>query len=101
MLGTQHPQVASGLDNLAEVCYQQGRYQEAKSLLKRSLAIRERAVGSDHPSMAETLKGYAQVLRKMKQKAEAISLEARAKDILMHCGPHCQTQHTVDVHALR
>jgi len=51
--------------------------------------------------MAETLKGYAQVLRKMKQKAEAISLEARAKDILMHCGPHCQSQHTVDVHALR
>ena len=101
MLGPEHREVATGLNNLAETCYQQGRYQEAESLLQRSLAIKERVLGSDDPSVAETLKDYASVLRKMKQKAEARSLEARARDILTRCAPGFQTQHTVDIRALR
>ena len=101
VLGPEHREVATGLNNLAETCYQQGRYQEAESLLQRSLAIKEKVFGSDHPDVAETLKAYAQVLRKMKQKANAITLEARAKAIYGRCGLACQTQQTVDVHALR
>jgi hypothetical protein len=41
------------------------------------------------------------VLRKLKQKGEAASLEARAKATLARCALDCPTQHTVDVNALR
>ena len=52
--------------------------------------------------MAETLKDYAAVLRKMKQKSEATAVEARAKTI--YCPlrlPLAETSQTVDVLALR
>jgi tetratricopeptide (TPR) repeat protein len=101
VLGPEHREVAAGLTNLAQTCYQQGRYQEAASLLQRSLAIREKVLGPDHPSIAETLKQYASALRKIKQKSEAAKMEARARDTHAHSSRASQTQHTVDVLALR
>src|SRR6266705_554827 len=48
-LGPDHPDVASLLNNLAELYRAQGRYADAEALFKRSLAIREKALGPDHP----------------------------------------------------
>ena len=42
-LGPDHPDVAIDLNNLAELYHDQGRTAEAKLLLKRVLAIREKA----------------------------------------------------------
>ncbi len=39
--------------------YRQGRYQEAIPLAERSLAIREKALGSHHPEVAESLNNLA------------------------------------------
>ncbi len=37
------------LNNLASLYHSQGRYDEAEPLYQRSLAIREKALGENHP----------------------------------------------------
>ena len=44
-LGAEHPDTATGLDNLAGLYRAQGRYGEAEPLYRRALAIRETALG--------------------------------------------------------
>ena len=58
-LGSDHPDVAKSLNNLAELYRYQGRYAEAEPLYKRSLAIREKALGPDHPDVAISLNNLA------------------------------------------
>lgn len=59
VLGSDHPDVAMSLSNLAALYDHQGRYEEAKSLFKRALAIRERAPETDHLDMALILNNLA------------------------------------------
>ncbi len=79
--GPEHPNVATSLNNLAEVYRAQGKYAEAEPLYKRSLAIREKALGPEHPDVATSLENYAALLRKMDRATEAEPMEARAKAI--------------------
>ncbi|CAN0516221.1 unnamed protein product [Laminaria digitata] len=51
-LGSEHPSVATSLNNLAGFLETQGNYAEAGRLYKRSLAITEKALGPEHPSVA-------------------------------------------------
>jgi hypothetical protein len=44
--------VAQSLNNLAELCNDQGRYTEAEPLHQRALAIREKTLGPEHPDVA-------------------------------------------------
>lgn len=44
--------VATSLKNLARTYDEQGQYAQAEPLCKRSLAIREKALGPDHPDVA-------------------------------------------------
>ena len=41
----------------------------------------EKALGPEHPDVAQILENYADLLRKTNQKDEAAKLEARAKEI--------------------
>lgn len=50
-------------------------------MYKRSLAIREKALGPEHPHVAQSLENYAGLLRKINRVTEAIKMEARAKRI--------------------
>ncbi len=59
----------------------QGRYGDAEPLLKRALAIWEKALGPEHPNVATSLENYAKLLRKTERDAEAEELEARGKAI--------------------
>ena len=59
----------------------QGRYAEAEPLYKRALAIREKALGPEHPDVATSLENYAALLRETARVDEAERLEARAKAI--------------------
>jgi len=43
--------------------------------------MREKILGADHPHVAQSLEGYAQLLRKTNRAAEAEKLEGRAKAI--------------------
>jgi hypothetical protein len=66
------------LSNLAVLYYTQNQYAQVEPLLKRSLAIREKALGPDHPDVAASLKNMAQLYRKTGREEEVEALEKRA-----------------------
>ena len=55
------------------------RYAEAEPLYQRALAMREKALGPDHPHTAVSVRNYARFLRQRGRAAEAEKLEARFK----------------------
>ncbi|MCH9020758.1 MAG: CHAT domain-containing protein, partial [Proteobacteria bacterium] len=57
------PDVAGSLNNLAELYRAQGRYEAAEPLYKRALAVREKALGPDHPDVATSLNNLAGLYR--------------------------------------
>ncbi len=59
----------------------QGRYAEAEPLFQRALAINEKALGPEHPDVAQSLENYAALLRQTARADEAERMEARAKAI--------------------
>ena len=59
-----------------------GKYAEADPLQKQVLAIREKALGPEHPNVAVLLENYAAPLLKTNREAMAPSMEARAKAIV-------------------
>ncbi len=73
--------MATSLNNLARHYREQGRYAEAEPLYQRALAIVEKALGSEHPSVATSLENYAALLWKTGRNAEATRMKARAKAI--------------------
>ena len=56
----------------------QGRYAEAEPLYKRALAIREKALGPDHPDVARSLNNLAELYENQGRYAEAEPLYKRA-----------------------
>jgi tetratricopeptide (TPR) repeat protein len=55
VLGSDHPEVARGLDKLGELYQKIGDYSKAEPLHKRALAISEKALGPKHPDVAASL----------------------------------------------
>jgi tetratricopeptide (TPR) repeat protein len=60
----------------------QGQYAQAEPLYKRSLAIREKLLGTNHPDIAENLKNMAALYRKTGRVQEAEEFDARATAML-------------------
>jgi len=58
-IGKNHPDVATSLNNLAELYRSQGKYEEAEPLYQRSLGIYEKALGKDHLYVAQSLGNLA------------------------------------------
>ena len=56
----------------------QGRYAEAEPLYKRALAIGEKALGPDHPDVAQSLNNLASCTTHQGRYAEAEPLYKRA-----------------------
>ena len=81
VLGPEHPNVATSLNNLASFYYVQRKYAEAEPLYRRALAIFEKALGPEHLDVARSLENYAKLLRTTNRKAEAAKMEARARAI--------------------
>ena len=50
---------AAALNQQVTQLYKQGRFSEALPLAQRALAIREKALGPDHPGVAESLNNLA------------------------------------------
>ena len=59
MVGPGAPEVATGLNNLASLYKDQGRYADAEPLNMRALAIYKKALGPDHPKFATALNNLA------------------------------------------
>lgn len=73
--------LATMYDDLATLYLLRDRYSEAEPLYKRALALKQEAFGANSPEMAENLKYYAGLLRRIKRNDEAADLEARATAI--------------------
>jgi tetratricopeptide (TPR) repeat protein len=63
------------------VCQAQGKYADAEPLFRRSLELRQKAFGPDHPYVAALLENMARCYREMGDTKEAEKLAARAKRI--------------------
>ena len=58
--------------------WDQRKYAEAEPLYKRSLAIREKALGPEHPDVAKSLDNLAQLYDSQRKYAEAEPLYKRS-----------------------
>ncbi|MGQ0664910.1 MAG: tetratricopeptide repeat protein [Pseudomonadota bacterium] len=68
---------ATALNRQAIVLYNQGRHAEAEPLYRRSLAIREKALGPDHPEGIEVSRNPSVVLERLGRAAAVNELRAR------------------------
>ncbi|MBP1468983.1 tetratricopeptide repeat protein, partial [Candidatus Chloroploca sp. M-50] len=59
VLGPEHPDTATSLNNLAGLYGAQGNYDAARPLYERALDIRERVLGPEHPATARSLNDLA------------------------------------------
>ena len=94
-LGENHPNVATALNNLAQLFQATNRQVEAEPLMRRALQIDEASYGPEHPDVAIDLSNLARLLQATNRLAEAEPLMARAFGILVHSlgleHPHSQT----------
>jgi tetratricopeptide (TPR) repeat protein len=81
VLGREHPDVAQGLNNLAELYRVQGRYAEAEPLYQRAIAILEKALPPDHPHRIGVRENYAHLLDQLGRHTEAAELRVPAQAI--------------------
>jgi tetratricopeptide (TPR) repeat protein len=77
-LGSDHPDVAIRLNNLAMLLHDTNRFAEAEPLMRRALAIDEKSFGADHPNVAMRLSNLAELLRTTDRFADAEPLFRRA-----------------------
>ena len=73
--------MAQSLNNLALLYDNQGQYAQAEPLYKRSLAIREKALGRGHPDVATSLENIADLYKKTGREKAAEAFEKRAAAI--------------------
>jgi tetratricopeptide (TPR) repeat protein len=75
--GAEHPEVASDLNDLAQLLQDTNRLAEAEPLMRRALAIDEQSCGAEHPNVARDLNNLAQLLQATNRLAEAEPLMRR------------------------
>ena len=63
---------------MAMLYYDQGQRRQAEPLYERALAIREKALGPNHPDVAESLNNLAVLYRDKGQQPQAEALHKRA-----------------------
>ena len=76
--GSDHPEVAAAVNNLALTLEDLGQPEAARPLQERALAIAEAAYGPDHPALASHLNNLALTLRTLGQPEAARPLTERA-----------------------
>jgi tetratricopeptide (TPR) repeat protein len=78
ILGPEHPETVTGLNNLAGIYEALGAFAKALALHQRALAIREKALGPEHPDTAASLNNLAALYWAMAAYDQALPLYQRA-----------------------
>ena len=78
VLGGEHPDVATSLNNLALLYDSQGNYTKAEPLYTRALAILEKVLGKEHPDVALSLNNLGRLYREQGNYTLAEPLYRRA-----------------------
>lgn len=79
--GVDSIQISTGVKNLARLYYFQKRFDVAEPLFVRAVSLRVRALGRNHPRVADVEEQYAKLLRKVGRDAEAEELEQHVKEV--------------------
>jgi tetratricopeptide (TPR) repeat protein len=79
--GNEDYQFAFSLNQLAILYNSQGKYNEAEPLYLRSLSIREKQLGENHPDFAQSLNNLAELYNSQGKYEEAESLYLRSLSI--------------------
>ena len=77
-IGTENPEVATSLSNLALLYDAQGRYDEAEPLYRRALAIQEKTLDPNDPFVAISLTNLGHLYRIQGRYSEAEPLYKRS-----------------------
>jgi tetratricopeptide (TPR) repeat protein len=78
ILGPDHPDTATSLNDLGFVLKEQGDFEGAKRYYQRALAIDEKALGAEHPHTATDINNLARLLHDQGDLTGARSLFERA-----------------------
>jgi tetratricopeptide (TPR) repeat protein len=81
LLGTEHSDVASSLNNLATLYRTQGRYDQAETLYVQGLEISERLLGAEHLDVANSLNNLAEIYRDQGKYNQAEPLYVQALEM--------------------
>jgi tetratricopeptide (TPR) repeat protein len=81
VLGVEHPDTATNLNNLGDLYWMQGKHTEAELLYQRALSLRERVLGVEHPDLARSLNSLAVLYREQGKYTEVEPLYQRALTI--------------------
>ena len=71
MLGKEHSDTLTSLNNLASVLSSQGEYKEAEEMHRQLLVLKERIPGMKHPDTLESINNLAEVLSSQGKYKEA------------------------------
>ena len=80
-LGPNDTRVAVVLNNLASLCHNQRKIEEAQTLYERALAIRRQALGESHPMVAQSLNNLSSLYRELGRHSEAEQFSRQAVSI--------------------
>ena len=78
VLGPEHPEVATSLNNLAALYNAMGEYAKAEPLYQEALRICQKVFGPDHPDTAISLSSLAWLYNAMGEYAKAEPLDQEA-----------------------
>ena len=78
VLGAEHPDTLTSVNNLAALYRATGRYAEAEPLYERVLLVRERVLGAEHPNTLTSVNNLAGLYYSTGRYAEAEPLLERA-----------------------
>lgn len=84
VLGKQHPEYASSLNNLAQLYYSQGQYEQTLPLYQKALKIVEQVLGQQHPDYAGSLNNLAMSYKEQGKYEQAFPLLKEASEIWGH-----------------
>ena len=82
VLGNDHPNVATIVNNLAELYYAQSDLAKALPMYVRALAIEEKMLGEDHPNIATSLNNLAMLYFAQSDYPKALLLYEQSLAIL-------------------
>jgi tetratricopeptide (TPR) repeat protein len=74
--------LADSLNTLAGILFQQGKFSECEPLLEKALRLRQSKLGEEHPHIADNLRDYAKLLKKLGRESDAEKMYAQAKSII-------------------
>lgn len=65
VLGEEHPDTATSLNNLAVLCFYENKFNEAAGHVRKALAIRKKVLGKGHPETRSSMEDLAVIEKRL------------------------------------